>query len=81
MGGRATPVPVRGTAWGLSLALSVTRIEALRVPPAVGLNVTLMLHEPDVPKLLGQSFVWAKSWGFVPAMVILEILSVAVPVL
>jgi len=74
-------VPVRGTAWGLSLALSVTTIEALRVPPAVGLNVTLMIHEPDVPKPLGQLFVSAKSWGFVPPRVMLEMLSVAVPVL
>src|SRR5438876_1039026 len=38
--GRPAPVPVTPAVWGLLLALSVTVNMALRVPIAVGVNVT-----------------------------------------
>jgi hypothetical protein len=38
------PIPLRGTNWGLPLALSVTLREALRAPVAVGLKVTLIVQ-------------------------------------
>ena len=38
------PIPLSVTFWGLPAALSVTLSAAVRVPDAVGLNVTLMLH-------------------------------------
>src|SRR5437868_6412324 len=42
--GAAVPLPVRGTLWGLPAASSVTLSVPVRVPVAVGLNVTLMVH-------------------------------------
>ena len=41
----AMPVPVRGTVCGLPVALSATLMLAVRVPDAVGVNVTLMEHD------------------------------------
>ena len=38
----AVPVPERVTLWGLPVALSVTVIAPVRVPVAVGVNVTLI---------------------------------------
>ena len=38
------PIPLSGTGCGLPLALSVTLSAALRVPVAVGLNVTLIVQ-------------------------------------
>src|SRR5271155_4291708 len=40
----AAPVPVKATDCGLPLASSAMDTEAVRVPVAVGLNVTLMLQ-------------------------------------
>ena len=40
----AVPVPVRLTVCGLPLALSVMLSEAVRLPVAAGVNVTLMVH-------------------------------------
>jgi len=40
----ATPEPLRATDCGLPAALSLTLSVALRVPDAVGLNVTVMLQ-------------------------------------
>ena len=52
----AMPVPVSGTVCGLPPALSATLTLAVRVPLAVGVNVTLMDHEPpaatDDPQVL-----------------------------
>jgi len=43
-----TPVPVRETVWGLPGALSVTEIVPLKVPVALGVNVTVTVQvEPD----------------------------------
>ena len=40
----AVPVPERLTVWGLPLALSVMLSEAVRLPLAVGLKVTLTVQ-------------------------------------
>jgi len=45
----------------------------------VGANVTLMAQLPPATTLLPQVLVWAKSPGLVPPMVILLMLSAAVP--
>ena len=42
----AVPVPVRLTVCGLPLALSVMLTEAVRVPGAVGVNLTLIVQLP-----------------------------------
>jgi hypothetical protein len=55
--------------------------EALRLPLAVGVNVTLTeqlaLAASDLPHVV----FWAKSPGFVPASVMLEMPRAALPVL
>jgi hypothetical protein len=38
------PVPVKFTVWGLPVALSVNTTDAVRVPAALGVNVTLRVH-------------------------------------
>jgi len=77
------PVPLKLTVCGLLLALSVKLSEALRLPVADGVNVTL-----TVQVLLGAtaapvqvSALLAKSLGFVPLIVTAEMLSAALPVL
>src|SRR2546423_662758 len=40
----AVPVPVRAALWGLPAALSVRVSDPVRVPAAVGVNVTLMVQ-------------------------------------
>ena len=40
----AAPVPERLTVWGLPLALSVMLTEAVRLPLAVGVKVTLIVQ-------------------------------------
>jgi hypothetical protein len=77
----AVPVPERFTVWGLPLALSVIVSEAVRLPVAVGVNVTLIVQLPPAATELPQALVSAKSPGFVPVMVILEMLSEVLPVL
>ena len=82
-GAAATPVPVKLTVCGLPLALSVKLSEALRLPVADGVNVTL-----TVQVLLGVtvapvqvSALVAKSLAFVPLIVTVETVRLAVPVL
>jgi hypothetical protein len=77
------PLPERLTVWGLLAALSVKFSEALRFPVAEGVNVTL-----TVQVLLGVtaapvqvSALLAKSLAFVPPIVTLEKVRLAVPVL
>jgi hypothetical protein len=53
------PVPVRKTACGLLLALSVTLSVAERAPAAVGLKTTLMVHVDLAAKLVVQ--LWAET--------------------
>jgi len=77
------PVPLKPTVCGLPLALSVKLSEALKLPVADGVNVTL-----TVQVLLGAtaapvqvSALLAKSLAFVPLIVTVEMLSAALPVL
>jgi hypothetical protein len=77
------PIPVILTAWGLLEVLSVKVKEALRVPAASGLNVTL-----TVQALLGVSvapvhlsLLLAKSPAFVPPIVTIEMERFSAPVL
>src|SRR5580700_3459955 len=71
----AVPVPFRVTDCGLVAALSLTWRVALRAPVPVGLNVTLITHDPFVAGTT-EPFVQvvvpatiAKSPGFAPVMV------------
>src|SRR5437868_9660882 len=76
--------PVTGALSGLSPALSVTVTFALRVPPAMGEKVTLMVQDVLTARVLeplGQVFVKPKSPGLVPVVVMLPMLSGAVPTL
>ena len=75
----ATPVPVRLAVCGLPLALSVTVSVAVLVPPAEGVNVTLMVHRAPAASELPQLLVWAKSPLSAPVMAMLLIESAALP--
>jgi len=55
--------------------------EALRLPLAEGLKVTLMLQLAPAAMLDPQELVWEKSPAFVPVIVTLEIASVELPLL
>ena len=77
----AIPVPVSGTVCGLPAALSVTLTVADRAPVVVGVNVTLMVQLVPAASVEPQPFVCEKSPGFDPARAMLEIFSVADPVL
>jgi hypothetical protein len=74
-----TPVPERLTDWGLPAALSVMARAAERLPPTVGLKVTLMVHlapaATEVPQLLD----WAKSLALTPKSAMLVTLKAALP--
>src|SRR5438046_2161529 len=77
------PVPERLTVCGLPVALSLKVRPALRLPAAVGVNVTLMVQlvlAASVEGLMGQLFVWPKSPGFVPPRAMLVIVNGALPV-
>ena len=50
-------MPTREALSGLSEALSVTVMLAVRVPVVVGLNVTVMVQAALIPNVLGQLFV------------------------
>jgi hypothetical protein len=79
----AVPVPLKPTTWGLPLALSVKFSEALRLPVADGVNVTLtvqvLLGVTVAPEQV--SALLAKLLAFVPPMVTVEMLRLAVPLL
>jgi hypothetical protein len=49
----ATPVPVRAVDWGLVESLSVTVSDAVRLPRADGVNVTVMLQLSPAPSVFG----------------------------
>lgn len=77
----AIPVPDNETLCGLPLALSVMLTLAVRLPVAVGLKMTLMEQFAPAATLAPQVLVCEKSPLFVPVMAMLEMVSVAVPVL
>ena len=72
---KSWPVPLSATACGLPGALSEMLMLPLRVPPAVGLKVTLIVQLAPSLTLLPQLFVCEKS----PLTVIPEIDSPAFP--
>ena len=79
---KSVPVPVSETECGLPGALSVIVTEAVRLPVADGVNVTLMeqlAFTPSVALLAGHVFVCAKSLLFVPVTAMLEMVSGAAP--
>ena len=77
----AVPVPDRLTACGLPLALSVMLTEAVRLPLAEGLNVTLIVQLALAATELPQVLVCAKSLALVPVSARLEMLKAELPVL
>jgi hypothetical protein len=82
-GAAATPVPVRLTVCGLLEALSVKFSEALRLPVAEGVKVTLTaqvaLRITVAPEQV--SSLLAKSLAFVPPIVTVEKIRAVVPLL
>jgi len=75
------PVPERLTVCGLPVASSATLREALRVPVAAGLKVTLIVQFEPAATLDSQVLVWVKSLALVPETVTLVTLKEALPVL
>ena len=75
----AVPVPVSATVCGEPEALSVTEIDALRLPLADGVKVTWSVQLPDPAATVEQLFVCEKSPEFVPVIVMLLIVSGALP--
>ena len=75
------PVPVKVTSAGLDGSESSTRSVAARAPVAVGLKRTAIVQLPFAPNVAPQLLVWEKSPGFVPVIVIPEIVSVSGPTL
>ena len=51
--------------------MSATETEAVRLPVAVGLNVTLIVQLADAARLAPHVCVWAKSPAFVPVRLML----------
>ena len=74
-------VPVRVTICGLPTALSVIAREALRVPGAVGANVTLIVQLPPAATELPQVLVTLKSPALAPVTCRLVMVKVLLPVL
>lgn len=75
--GTDTATPLKPTADGLAGALLTTVTAPVLVPPAVGVKLTLSVHEPPAPKPPPQLLVTAKS----PLAVMLLKASVAPPLL
>jgi hypothetical protein len=72
-------VPVRPTVCGEAAALSVTETFAVRVPAAVGSNVTVILQVPATAMGDVQLLVSVKSEGSVPVIAMVVKVSGAVP--
>jgi len=69
--GALIPIPVRETICGLPTALSEIMMLPVRVPVAVGVNVTKMLQLDWAARLVPQLLVWAKS----PLAVVIKLVS------
>ena len=74
-------MPLRLTVCGLSGALSVMLTEAVRLPLADGVNVTLIVQLPPAATELPQVSVSEKSLAFMPVTVMLVMLRAPLPVL
>lgn len=79
----AVPVPLRVTDWGLLAALSLKFSEALRVPIAEGVKVTLTVQVAlgSTITAVQVSVPFVKSPGFDPSSVTVEMVRLLVPVL
>jgi hypothetical protein len=77
--GTATPTPLNRIECGDPAALSVMATVALRLPPAVGLNVTEMLHWAPAASDAPQVVVFVKSVALTPPMEMPLIASEPVP--
>ena len=77
----AVPVPERLTVCGLPLALSVMLTEAVRLPLAAGLNVTLIVQLALAATELPHVLVCAKSLALVPVRARPVMLKAPLPVL
>lgn len=75
------PVPFSLTVWLPVLASSAMVKVALIEPVVEGVNVTVNVHKSPTPRVLPQLLFWVKAELFAPVMAMLEMSSVAVPVL
>src|SRR5580698_4679781 len=73
---KSTPVPVRLTVCGLTVALSFTVSVPVRLPVAVGVSTTLMVQVDPAVNVAGQLLLWLKS----PVICALPMLTDALPV-
>jgi hypothetical protein len=76
---KSIPVPNRLMLCGLSPALSFSVSDAVRDPPAVGRNVTLIVHVPAGNTVELHVVVCEKSPLFVPVNIIVLMFSVSLP--
>jgi hypothetical protein len=74
------PIPLSITFCGLPAALSLMLTAAVRVPLAVGLNVTLTLQLAPAANELPQVWVCAKFPALVPVIAMLLMVKLVVPV-
>jgi len=74
------PVPVRRTVWGLLVALSAMETEAVWLPLAKGVKVTLMVQFAPAATELAHVLVCAKPVAFVPVTARPEMVRAALPV-
>ena len=74
-------MPLKETFSGLSAALSVMDTLALLLPVVLGVKVTLIVHDALTASEPGQVLVCAKSPALVPVMLMVLMLSAAVPLL
>ena len=77
---KSSPVPDSATLCGLPAALSVMLKAADRAPPAVGLNVTLIVQLAPALRELPQLSVCAKSFVSLPVIAMPLMVSAALPV-
>jgi hypothetical protein len=75
----AVPVPESATVCGLLTASLAKVMAAVRVPFAVGVKVTLIVHLAPAATLDPQLFVWAKSLALAPETAMFVMLKAALP--
>lgn len=75
------PVPARLTICGLPAALSVMVMDALRLPTALGVNVTVTMQFPPAATMFPQVLFCVKSPLLAPVTETLVIDKVTLPVL
>jgi hypothetical protein len=75
------PVPLSTMMCGVPMVLSVMWIVAVRLPSALGVNVTLIVHIPPAATEVPQVLVSEKSPGFAPIKAMLPMVTGIVPVL